>query len=101
MSVESTRKVMQKYWDSEHSDVSVMAGDVVFRMMGSDLEKCSIGSITSPLMPGREHPAITATAATSKIDIRFMMELEFFDARMPTIDQGERPPPELRLTHAL
>lgn len=38
MSVESMRKVMQKYWDSQHSDASVMAGDVVFRMMGSDLE---------------------------------------------------------------
>ncbi|MGQ0549497.1 MAG: ester cyclase [Armatimonadota bacterium] len=38
MSVESTRKVMQKYWDSQHSDVSMMARDVVFKLMGTDLE---------------------------------------------------------------
>lgn len=53
ISVESTRSV------------SVLAGDVVFRMMGSDLEfkgpeavrQMPHGSITSPLMPGRRQPA--------------------------------------------
>jgi steroid delta-isomerase-like uncharacterized protein len=33
MSIESTRDVMMKYWDSAHSDTSMMADDVVFTMM--------------------------------------------------------------------
>lgn len=35
MSVESTRKVMQQYVDSKHTDMSVMADDVVFRNMAT------------------------------------------------------------------
>jgi steroid delta-isomerase-like uncharacterized protein len=35
MSVESTRKVIRQYWDSQHSDTSMMAGDVVFTMMAN------------------------------------------------------------------
>ena len=38
MSVESTRKVMRKYWDSAHSDVSMMADDVVYTMMATGEE---------------------------------------------------------------
>jgi len=33
MSVESTRAVMMKYFDSEHTDVSMMAADVTFTTM--------------------------------------------------------------------
>jgi steroid delta-isomerase-like uncharacterized protein len=35
MSVENTRKVIRKYWDSDHADVSMMADDVVFTVMAS------------------------------------------------------------------
>ena len=35
MSVESTRKVMRQYWDSQHTDTSMMADDVVFTMMAN------------------------------------------------------------------
>ena len=33
MSVESTRAVMTRYFDSEHSDVNMMADDVVFTIL--------------------------------------------------------------------
>ena len=35
MSLESTHEVMQKYWDSAHSDPGMMAEDVVFTMMAT------------------------------------------------------------------
>jgi predicted ester cyclase len=35
MSIESTRAVMTRYIESEHSDVSMLADDVVFRHMAS------------------------------------------------------------------
>lgn len=35
MSVESTRRVIEQYWDSGHSDVSMMADDVTFTVMAS------------------------------------------------------------------
>ena len=35
MSVESTRTVMEKYANSEHSDVTMMANDVVFKIMAT------------------------------------------------------------------
>ncbi|MDX1663650.1 MAG: ester cyclase [Candidatus Promineifilaceae bacterium] len=35
MSVASTRKVMKQYWDSQHTDTSMMADDVVFTMMAN------------------------------------------------------------------
>jgi steroid delta-isomerase-like uncharacterized protein len=38
MSVESTREVMTRYFDSEHSDVSMMADDVVFTIMATGQE---------------------------------------------------------------
>ena len=38
MSVESTRKTMAQYAKSEHSDVSVMAEDVVFTIMATGQE---------------------------------------------------------------
>src|SRR5690349_2815134 len=37
MSIDSTRRVMQQYWDG-HSDTSVMADDVVFTVMGTGQE---------------------------------------------------------------
>ena len=38
MSVERTRKTMMSYFDSEHSDVSMMAGDIVFTVMATGQE---------------------------------------------------------------
>jgi steroid delta-isomerase-like uncharacterized protein len=35
MSIESTRQVMNRYWDSDHKDVSMMADDVVFTHMAT------------------------------------------------------------------
>jgi steroid delta-isomerase-like uncharacterized protein len=35
MSIERTREVMSRYWDSDHTDLSVMADDVVFTHMAS------------------------------------------------------------------
>jgi steroid delta-isomerase-like uncharacterized protein len=38
MSIESTRETMLQYFNSEHSDVSVMADDVVFTIMATGQE---------------------------------------------------------------
>jgi steroid delta-isomerase-like uncharacterized protein len=38
MSVESTRETMQRYFNSEHGDVSMMAEDVVFTVMATGQE---------------------------------------------------------------
>lgn len=38
MSVESTRQVMVRYFDAEHGDVSMLAPDVVFRIMATGQE---------------------------------------------------------------
>lgn len=38
MSVESTRDTMMRYWQSGHSDTSMMSGDVVFTIMGTGQE---------------------------------------------------------------
>jgi steroid delta-isomerase-like uncharacterized protein len=38
MSIESTRKIMTQYFSSEHSDVSMMAEDVVFTIMATGQE---------------------------------------------------------------
>ena len=38
MSVESTEWVMRKYWDSQHTDASMLAEDVVFTMMATGQE---------------------------------------------------------------
>jgi predicted ester cyclase len=38
MSIESTRDIMQRYFNSEHSDVSTMAEDVVFTIMATGAE---------------------------------------------------------------
>lgn len=38
MSIESTRKVMTQYFNAAHSDVSVLANDVVFTIMATGQE---------------------------------------------------------------
>jgi steroid delta-isomerase-like uncharacterized protein len=41
MSIESTRSVMMQYLNAEHSDVSMMADDVVFTIMATGQENAS------------------------------------------------------------
>lgn len=38
MSIEKTREAIQRYYDSEHRDVSMMADDVVFTVMATGQE---------------------------------------------------------------
>lgn len=38
MSAESTRRVMMSYWEADHQDLSMVADDVVFTLMGTDQE---------------------------------------------------------------
>jgi steroid delta-isomerase-like uncharacterized protein len=38
MSIERTREVMARYWESEHRDVSMMAEDVIFTHMATGAE---------------------------------------------------------------
>lgn len=38
MSISSTNQVMRQYWDSGHSDVSMLAEDVIFTMMADGSE---------------------------------------------------------------
>lgn len=35
MSVQRTNEIIRQYWDSQHTDISTMAGDVVFTMMAT------------------------------------------------------------------
>jgi steroid delta-isomerase-like uncharacterized protein len=35
MSIKRTSEIMKQYWDSQHTDVSLMADDVVFTMMAT------------------------------------------------------------------
>ena len=35
MSIDGTREVMSRYWDSDHTDLSMMADDVVFTHMAT------------------------------------------------------------------
>jgi predicted ester cyclase len=39
MSIERTREVMSRYWDSDHPDISMMADDVVFTHMATGDER--------------------------------------------------------------
>jgi steroid delta-isomerase-like uncharacterized protein len=61
MSAESTRKVIRKYWDSEHADVSMMADDVVFTVMASGQEAHGSEGVLG-LLDYFYHVAFDATA---------------------------------------
>jgi steroid delta-isomerase-like uncharacterized protein len=64
MSVESTRKVIRQYWDSEHQDVSMMADDVVFTVMASGQEAQGPEGVLQ-LLNFFYHVAFDATAETT------------------------------------
>jgi steroid delta-isomerase-like uncharacterized protein len=79
MSVERTREVMDRYWDSQHRDLSMMAPDVVFTTMATGDEHRGPEGIRRML----EHIYHTAFEARAEIrsrlygDEQAMIEGEF------------------------
>jgi steroid delta-isomerase-like uncharacterized protein len=63
MSIESTRKTMQLYFDSEHSDTSMMSEDVVFTIMASGQEHHGRDGVLG-MLNYFYHIAFNATATT-------------------------------------
>ena len=66
MSVESTRDVMTKYFNAEHGDVSTMAEDVVFTIMGTGQEHRGPEAIQQ-MLTYFYHIALDATAETRNV----------------------------------
>ena len=63
MSVASTREVMMRYFNSEHSDVSAMADDVVFTIMATGQEHSGPEGVLG-MLNYFYHIAFDATAET-------------------------------------
>lgn len=63
MSIESTRAVMEGYWDSEHADNSMLAEDVVYTMMATGEEYRTPQGVLD-LLNYFYHVAFDATATT-------------------------------------
>lgn len=63
MSVDSTIEVMTRYFDSEHSDVSMMAEDVVFTIMATGQEHRGRKGVMG-MLHYFYHIAFDATATT-------------------------------------
>lgn len=63
MSFESTRQVMQRYINSEHGDVSMMAKDVTFTIMATGQEHHSPEGVLG-MLNYFYHVAFDATATT-------------------------------------
>ena len=79
MSVESTRKVITKYLDSKHSDVSVLAKDVVFTNMPTGDEFRGPEGV-SQMLNYMYHTAFDADAEIKNTifgDGRAVMEADF------------------------
>ena len=66
MSVESTRRVIQRYVDSKHTDMSVMADDVVFRNMATGDEAKGPEGVRQ-MLQYIYHTAFDADATDTKI----------------------------------
>lgn len=64
MSVASTREVMTRYFGSEHSDVGMMANDVVFRVMATGEEYRTPEGVMG-MLNYFYHIAFDATAETT------------------------------------
>ena len=100
MSAENTRKVIRKYWDSDHSDVSMMADDVVFTVMASGQEAHGPEGVLG-LLNSFYHVACDA-AAENTIEIiengKAVWEGDFVGkhigefAGIPATDKGVRVP---------
>jgi steroid delta-isomerase-like uncharacterized protein len=63
MSIESTRETMLSYFNSEHSDVSMMADDVVFTVMATGQEHQGREGVLG-MLNYFYHVAFDATATT-------------------------------------
>lgn len=66
MSVESTREIMTKYFNSGHSDISMMADDVVFTVMATGQEHQSPEGILQ-MLNYFYHTAFDARAETKNM----------------------------------
>jgi steroid delta-isomerase-like uncharacterized protein len=66
MSIETNRKIISKYLDSNHSDLSMMAEDVVFTNMASG-EKHSGPEAVSQMLNFMYHVAFDAHAETNNL----------------------------------
>ena len=64
MSVESTRKVMQQYFDAQHGDTSMLAEDVVFTIMAMGQEHQGRNAV-GQMLDYFYHGAFDATAETT------------------------------------
>jgi steroid delta-isomerase-like uncharacterized protein len=79
MSIEGTREVMNRYWDSDHKDVSMMAEDVVFTHMATGDEHRSPAGVRR-MLDYMYRQAFDATAEIrSRIcgEIQAVLEAEF------------------------
>ena len=79
MSIESTRKVMEQYESSEHSDVSMMAEDVVFTIMATGQQHKGPDGVLG-MLNYFYHIAFEATAPTKNFfvaDGKAVLEADF------------------------
>ena len=79
MSVESTQQVMQRYFSAEHNDVSMLADDVVFTIMGTGQEHHGPEGVAQ-MLSYFYHVAFEATAETRNSIIaegKAVMEVDF------------------------
>lgn len=63
MSIERTREVMDRYWDSGHQDLSMMAENVVFTHMATGDEHRGVDAVRR-MLDYVYHVAFDATAET-------------------------------------
>lgn len=66
MSTESTRETMMRYFNSEHGDVSMLADDVTFTVMGTGQEQHGPDAVLG-MMNYLYHTAFEATFSPSKL----------------------------------
>ena len=79
MSVESTRETMMRYFNAEHSDVSMMADDVVFTVMATGQEHQGRDGVLG-MLNYFYHVAFDASATTRTVlfgENNAMVEGEF------------------------
>jgi steroid delta-isomerase-like uncharacterized protein len=79
MSIESTRETMQRYLNSEHSDTSMMADDVVFTIMATGQEHLGPDGVQG-MLNYFYHIAFNATAITKVMlfgEKNAMLEADF------------------------
>lgn len=86
MTVERTREVMTRYLDSQHSDLSMMAEDVVFTNMATGEEHRGVEGVRK-MLDHVYHEAFDATAETRNriyAENRAVLEGEFVGTHIGT-----------------